>query len=134
MWQLKSPAGTYEITLAEREVFNTHWLHVPSLRDVHTGETFLALSEEWSLDESAWQTDSVVTLRLRKYPGNHTPPDVVAIVDCAERTATVGEGASGPLADLEQRLDAVLTWIYAKPQPPAELPGLLGALRRIFKG
>ena len=94
MWQLISPSGLYKITLAEREVFNTHWLHVPSLRDVQTGVTILALGEQWSLDESAWQSDSVVTLTLRKYPGNHSPSDVVAI------------------ADLEQRLDGALTWIY----------------------
>ena len=134
MWQLNSPTGLYAITLAEREVFNTHWLHVPSLQVAQTGETFLTLGEQWSLDESAWQSDSIVALTLRKYPGNHTPSDLVATVDCAARTARVGEGAFAPLADLEQRLDRALTWIYAKPDTAPAPSGLLGALRRFFKG
>lgn len=69
MWQLSSPSGRYEITLAEREAFNSHWVHTPALLDKQTGETLLALSSSWSLDDSAWQSDSVVALTVRKYPG-----------------------------------------------------------------
>ena len=134
MWQLTSPAGRYEITLSEREAFNSHWVHTPTLVDKHTGETLLALGSSWSLDESAWQSDSIVALTVRKYPGNHSPPDVVAMIDCDGRTAQVGEGAPVSLAELERRLDAALSWIHAQPRPAAGArTGLIGVLRRLFE-
>jgi hypothetical protein len=107
---INSPDGQYQITLAEREAGNSHWVLTPTLRDTRSGETLLELSSRWSLDETHWRSESSVTLILRKYPGNHTPPDVTLTVDCAARTAQVGEAPPHPLADSESHLDGALAF------------------------
>jgi hypothetical protein len=49
-------------------------------------------SELWSLDHSDWQSESVVKLRLRKFPGNHEPAQVGVSVDCRHGTAQLDSG------------------------------------------
>lgn len=133
MWKLLSPSARYEIRLSEREAFNSHWVHTPSLLDRETGDTLTVLSSNWSLDESEWPSASVVRLTVRKYPGNHTPADVVAVIDCEARTAKVGEREPVPLQALEACLDNALTWIHAQAPEPRREMGILEALSRFFK-
>jgi hypothetical protein len=127
-----SPDGKFRITIEMYEASNSHWVLIPTLEDVATAEVLLKLDRGWSMDESTWVGDSVVELRLRKYPGNHSPADVVATVDCAARMGKVGQGEMRPLGELEANLNAALTWIYATPAPAR--PTLLERVLRSLRG
>ena len=131
--QLVSPDGRYEITLYVREVFNTHWLETPTLRDKRSGETLLAFADtHWSADQGEWLSDATVRLAMRKYPGNHQPGDLSVSIDCAARTGRVGAGEAVGLSDLEATMEKALTWIFAKPAEPP--PNLLARLQRFLRG
>ena len=135
MWATHSPSGRYEITIREHEAFNTHWVLTPGIKDKQTGEmVFDFENTQWSLDEGEWRGDSLLKLTLRKYPGNHQPADVIALIDCEKRTGAVGNEGQGPLDDLEARLDRALTWIYAEPAKNEPRPGFLAALQRFLRG
>ena len=130
-----SPDGSFQITVEMYEAFNSHWVLIPTIEEIATAEVLLKLDRGWSMDASTWVSDSVVELTLRKYPGNHSPADVVATVDCAARTGKVGQGEAVPLAELETNLNAALTWIYAKPKPPPREPrNLLERILRALRG
>src|ERR1700741_2899613 len=101
-WELRSPSGRFLITLYEREVFNTHWMHTPTLSDSESGETLIAFDEQWSLDASEWRGDSVA-LTLRKYPGDHVPPQLVVSIDCLAKAAKRGEPPSEWAGQLGER-------------------------------
>lgn len=116
-----------------REVFNTLWVEVPTIFDRSDGSTVWTVTDDrWSLDAAHWDGE-VVTMTLRKYPGNHLPRDLQAAIDCVARTAQVGE-RSVPLATLEQSLDAALTWNFAPEPKPAERVDPLTWLKRFFLG
>ena len=105
---------------------------LPTLEDAATTEVLLKLDRAWSMDDSKWVGNAVVELTLRKYPGNHSPADLVATIDCVTRMARIGSGDTIPLAELEANLDAALTWIYAKPAPPPS--SLLERILRSLRG
>ncbi|HUQ10122.1 MAG TPA: hypothetical protein VM146_07375 [Steroidobacteraceae bacterium] len=129
-----SPTGRFEVTFYDREVFNTHWVQTPTLVDKQTGEPLFAFKDtHWSVDERSWLDDAKVRFHLRKYPGNHDPGEIMVTLDCATRMASFNGVVCG-FDELEQRLDAALTWIYARPETPEPAAGLRGALRRLFKG
>lgn len=64
----------------------------------------------WSLDKAEWKTSEIVDITLRKYPGNHTPIELIAIIDCENQTAELGSHPAVPLAELERLLESRLTW------------------------
>ena len=106
-----SPTGRYAIAIAPWEVRMSLWIEVPTLTDTETGEVLVSFRDpHWSLDSAMWRSDSVVVLELRKYPGNHTPVQVRATVDCAARTAAVESQPVESLKKLETALDAALVW------------------------
>lgn len=109
----------------------SHEIDTPSVVDGETGAIIFEFrSTSWSLDLAHWVTDSVVELTLRKYPGDHLPPDLLATIDCLDRTGQVGKHPPVPLAELEGVLDAALS-----PRPaPAPKPerGVAAALKRLF--
>lgn len=87
------------------------WIEVPAMHDRVAGNELLTFDDpHWSLDAAEWRSDSIVALTMRKYPGNHRPVQVVAVVDCLARTADVS-GTSVALERLEHSLDSALTWI-----------------------
>jgi hypothetical protein len=109
--QSVSPDGRFEILTDAWEAGNSHWVETPSIRDRISGEPIPSFTDNsWSLDESLWCSGSIVRLTLRKYPGNHEPSSVMAIVDCAARTAITGGGRSVPLHAIESALEAEMTW------------------------
>ncbi len=115
-------------------MFNTHWVQTPTIVDRQNGEPLLTFTDtHWSVDEREWLDDAVARFHLRKYPGNHDPGEIVVTLDCATKTAAFG-GLTCAFADLEPRLEAALTWIYAKPESLPPMTGLRGALRKLFKG
>ena len=131
--QSVSPSKTFEISVSMREIFNSHWLEVPTIVDRSDGSTVWTVADDkWSLDQAVREGD-VVTMTLRKYPGNHLPSDLAASVDCIARTARLGETAM-PLAGLEPALDAALAWQFAEASKPAQRNDLLSRLQRFLRG
>lgn len=111
------------------------WIETPTVLDKTTGETLLSFKDgNWSLDAARWLSDSIVELTLRKYPGNHLPVNIIATLDCANRTARIGEKEVQFLAEVESALDNALTWRTVTPPPRAARSGFASAVRRFFFG
>jgi hypothetical protein len=101
-----SPSGRYVITVEPWEPRMSLWVETPELVDTRTGRTLIGFrNTNWSLDAAEWQSDTVVKMTLRKYPGDHEPPQFEATVDCEKGTATIGGVAVANLADLEAALE-----------------------------
>jgi hypothetical protein len=129
-----SPSGRFEISLSEKEAFNSCWVFTPTLTDRETGAVlFKFQNDNWSLDEANWLDDTRVAMTVRKYPGNHQPNDLVAIIDCMARSAEVGGEIVGSLDELESRLEALLHWIFATPTVETEENSVLARLRGFFR-
>jgi hypothetical protein len=108
----------FELRLRERSGRMSHDIRTPSLIARATGEALLEFAEEsWSLDEHRWESDSVIRLVLRKYPGNHVPTDLTCTADLVTRTARLDDGTVVPLARLEDALSARLRWVERLPHP-----------------
>ena len=130
--QSVSPSGAFEIRVSMREIFNSHWLEVPTIFG-RPGDSIVwtVADDRWSLDRAAWSGECV-TLTLRKYPGNHLPSDLEATIDCVARQARLGE-STVTLESLEPALEKALAWQFAMPTPPpANDP--LSRLKRFFRG
>ena len=111
------------------------WIETPTVLEKATGETLLAFKDgNWSLDAARWLSDSVVELTLRKYPGSHLPVNVIATLDCANRTARIAETELRSLAEVEFALDNALTWRAVTPPPRAVRSGFASVVRRFFFG
>jgi hypothetical protein len=133
MQNCESPTGRFLIGISAWEARMSLWIESPTLSERDSGELLLAFTDQnWSLDSADWLDEAVVVLNLRKYPGNHRPPQVIAKIDCAARTAEVDGRRIDSLAQLEHVLDESLEWIYAAPLPPQRGGGLLGIIRRLF--
>jgi hypothetical protein len=81
-----SPTGRYLITLSAWEARMSLWIETPLLSDQSSGEQLLGFRDShWSLDSAEWSSDSVVELKMRKYPGNHVPAQLDLKIDCGAR-------------------------------------------------
>jgi hypothetical protein len=133
MTDSETPSGRFRITISAWEARMSLWIETPTLLDKMTGTTLLSFRDSnWSLDAARWLTDSIVELTLRKYPGNHLPPQLVATVDCVNRCARVGNLEATPLEEVEAALERALTWRTVAAAPPPR--GFAAGLRRFFFG
>lgn len=106
-----SPRGEYIVTVSSWEVRMSLWIDTPTLTNRTTGENLLSFNDpNWSLNEARWIDDSTVVLRLRKYPGNHSPGAIDVTINCAARTAVVGLVAVRKLDEVERQLEKALDW------------------------
>ena len=106
-----SPSGRYVFQIVAWEARMSLWIESFTLVEAATRAPVMLLQDDnWSVDSAEWLGDSVVKMRLRKYPGNHTPSQVEVSVDCEGRTAEVQGGVRMPLAQLEHTLDRTLSW------------------------
>ena len=104
-----SPTGRYMVQIFPWEVRMSHWIETPQLLDTHTNQRLIAFEDSnWSLDRADWQSNSVVKLSFRKYPGNHKPSIVDAIVDCQHDRATVEGTEVEGLVNLEAALERAI--------------------------
>ena len=104
-----SPTGRYVIRVFPWGVRMSHWIETPELLDTHTNTILIRFTDpNWSLETATWKSDTVVTLSLRRYPGDHTPSSFEATVDCQRQTATIGQQAL-----LLTRFERVLEHAYA---------------------
>jgi hypothetical protein len=106
-----SPEGRFQVFVEVWEARNSLWVESPMLYDAETKTTLLKFADDnWSLDSAEWTSNSQVQFTLRKYPGNHTPTQLVATIDCNSRTARVDELLPVPLEDMEALLEHLLRW------------------------
>ncbi|MDR3414848.1 MAG: hypothetical protein P4L83_01565 [Nevskia sp.] len=107
-WELKStsPGGRYVIRVYPWEARMSLWIECPELYDTVGGRRlFVPKDGHWSLDSAQWQSESVVTMRLRKYPGDHSPSQFEVTLDCASLAASLDSVAVGSVAGLEPALE-----------------------------
>ena len=104
-----SPTGRYMVQIFPWEVRMSHWIETPQLLDTHTQQRLISFEDStWSLNQADWQSNSVVKLSLRRYPGNHTPSSVEVLVDCEHDRATVEGTVVEGLANLEAALERAI--------------------------
>ncbi|MEY4563388.1 MAG: hypothetical protein RLZZ618_2665 [Pseudomonadota bacterium] len=109
--------GIFQVHVVAWEARNSLWVESPRIVDTRTGETlFRFLDESWSLDRTEWTCDDQVQLSLRKFPGDHTPSQLVCSIDCNGRRATIESSAAIPLDQLEPLLERLLSWA-SRPSP-----------------
>jgi len=106
----ESPTGRYSISIAASSGRMSHEIDTPTLTDCQSGEVLVSFRDtNWSLDAADWLSDSVVKLTLRKYPGAHIPAQLAVVVDCLSKIADIGGTSVSVLAQLEQKLDQLLS-------------------------
>ena len=114
-----SPGGAFELRVDAHSGRMSHDIFTPRISTT-TGETLVGFEDSnWSLDAHQWQSDSVVRLTLRKYPGNHVPGELTCTADLAVRAATFADGTVVSLSELELALEGRLQWVERMPPPIA---------------
>jgi hypothetical protein len=131
----ESPSGRFLITISAWEARMSLWIETPMLSDRTSGEHLLVFKDSnWSLNSAEWLSESVVVLKLRKYPGSHNPAEVAATIDCSARTAEIDGKRVSTLALVERCLDEALAWRKATPPNIQGGGGLRRLIRRFFRG
>jgi hypothetical protein len=101
-----SPGGHYQIRVYPWEARMSLWIECPVLVDTTNGrQLFATRDSHWSLDSAQWQNESVVTMRLRKYPGDHSPGQFEATLDCLSLAANLDGVSVGSVDWLEAALE-----------------------------
>lgn len=105
-----SPSGRYIIRVYPQEMRMSHWVDTPELIDTATHSTLFAPRDSsWSMDSATWQSESVVSMTLRRYPGDHS--SIKATFNCAAGTADIGGVAIKSLSDIA-RIERALRQAY----------------------
>jgi hypothetical protein len=102
-----SPGGRYQIRVHPWEARMSHWVETPQLIDTRDNQTLFHPGDTWSMDGAVWQSESLVTLRMRKYPGDHQPGFFEVHIDCANRTASIGRALATSISRIEGQLESV---------------------------
>ena len=106
-----SPSGRFGISISAWEVRMSLWIETPVLCDRTNGQRLLVFKDSnSSLNSAEWLSESVVLMKLRKYPGNHLPAEVVTTIDCIARTAEVEGKKVNSLSEVERFLEEALVW------------------------
>lgn len=96
-----SPNGRYVIYVHPQVMQTGQWVYTPELMDSARHELmFYPRDSAWSLESAVWQTASLLSMRLRRYPGDHAP--IGATFDCASRTAHIDGIAVEPFTNTLQ--------------------------------
>lgn len=82
------------------------WVYPPEIIDTETQDLVLRFVDpNWSMDFAKWESETVVHLGLRKYPGDR---EVISVqVDCETRFGAIGDSRF-LLIDLEKAMELVL--------------------------
>lgn len=103
-----SIGGQYVFHTRAWEARMSHWIESFTLVEAGSGRSLIAFKDSnWSLDEARWLSSSAVRFSVRKYPGDHSPPQFDVEADCATALARVQGGPEIPFADVEKALDAL---------------------------
>ena len=107
-----SPERNFEVRTEVWEARNSLWVYSPSIWDAKRDHCIFSFKDEnWSADASIWEDDITVSLRLRKFPGNHRPGDLRVEINCLALKAKVIDPVMDLiLEDLETALNKALTF------------------------
>jgi hypothetical protein len=98
-----SPGGRYIVCVDPFEAGAYKWVETPELYDSATGHALLAFKDRyWHLDSANWQSESVVVMNLRHYPGSDS---FEVEIDCQRLTAIAIGVMRGRIDQLEQALE-----------------------------
>ncbi len=93
-----SPNGRYVIYVHAHQMPTSQWAFTPQLIDSTTRQVLFHPREHaWSLDSAVWQTASLVSMALRRYPGGHAA--IGATFDCASGVAHIDGIPVDPFTD-----------------------------------
>ena len=105
-----SPDGRFQVRVDQWEARNSLWVESPEIWDTIENKTlFRFKSELWSIDRSEWLTEVLVSLTLRKYPGNHLPVDLGVVLDCEKQNASI-RSLVVDLQELEALMEQRVLW------------------------
>ena len=86
------------------------WVYTPEIIDAVLDTPLLRFTDSgWSSDKASWLTDTLLTIVLRKYPGDKTGNGLRVLIDCASETADFRDQLGIPLHALEQALEQSLS-------------------------
>jgi len=104
--QSTSPSGRYKVFAEPWEARMSLWVYPPEIVDAKTQELVLKFVDpNWSMDFVEWESETVVRLGLRKYPGDRN--GITVHVDCETRRGEIGASRVS-LTELEEALDSAL--------------------------
>ena len=104
-----APGGRYQVDVLPWEARMSLWVYTPEIIDTVEDRVLLGFTDNaWSSDKAAWLTDTLLTMVLRKYPGDKTGHGLRVLIDCANETADFREQLGIPLPALEQALEQSL--------------------------
>jgi hypothetical protein len=105
-----SPDGCYYFRIYPWEARMSLWIECPDLIEAGSGQSLFRFGDSnWSLDHAEWLDYTTAELKLRKYPGNHSPSSLTATIDCVQQTASLMGAPAIPLRELESAMDAALS-------------------------
>jgi hypothetical protein len=117
-----SPGGRYRVVTYAVEARMSHWLQLPQIEDLASGDVLCQFRDSlWSLDQALWQTDTLVRLLVRKYPGGHQPTTLAIDIDCLARKAHIGAD-SVAIEDIDALAERSLRWADRKMVDTREAP------------
>ena len=86
--QSVSPDGRYQLRTGSWDPRMSIWLYPPEIFDVQTQQVIFRVRDiAWTLDHSAWEGDSVLSISLCKYPDPETRLNVR--INCADKMAKI---------------------------------------------
>jgi hypothetical protein len=104
-----SADGRFAVFVSSWEARMSLWVDTPSIVETASGQVIFAFKDiNWSLDAIRWQSDSVVSLQLRKYPGNYKRDHFSIVIDLDNKSGVVEEVLISELAEVEAALEAQL--------------------------
>jgi hypothetical protein len=134
--QAPSPTGKYVFQIVAREMRMSLWVESPRLIEAASeAPVFDLTASQWSLDSALWASEEKVTVRLRRYPGDHAPGAFEVEIDCVGRVAALPGELRVGLDDLETALEALYFRSQIKPgRVVAPRQGVLQRLVASVKG
>jgi hypothetical protein len=103
-----SPSGRYEVRVFPWEPRMSLWVETPELFDTASQKSVLRFTNtNWSLESAAWLSESIVKMRLRKYPGAHMTATYEVTINCENQTAIVESLPVESLSAIEHALEKV---------------------------
>jgi len=106
--QSTSPSGRYKVLASPWELRMSLWVYPPEIVDAEAQDLILKFVDpNWSMDFAKWESDTIVHLGLRKYPGDRLPSGTSVQIDCASRIGVIGKSRF-PLSEMEGALEAAL--------------------------
>jgi hypothetical protein len=104
-----SPDGRYQVITKPWDPRMSLWLYPPEIFDLKTKEVVFKVRDiAWSLNKSEWESNSIIRISLSNYP--YIPPElgIIIRINCAYKTAKIGDDSEIELQVLHDALERTL--------------------------